>query len=92
MLARFFSLLVLTLLFALPARAQTPSPPAQEPANLILINAKVWTAEESQPLAEAIAIRGNRIAVVGSLDEISKLARYGRTRVLDLQGDRKSVV
>ena len=57
-----------------------------QPADLILINGKVWTAEESQPLAEAVAIRGNRIVAVGSLDEINKLSRFGRTRVLDVQG------
>lgn len=86
MLARFSSSLLLMLLLASPARTQAPAAQAQEPADLILINAKVWTAEESQPLAEAVAIRGDRIVAVGALDEINKLARYGRTRVLDLQG------
>ncbi len=86
MLARFSSSLLLMLLLASPVRTQAPVPQAQEPADLILINAKVWTAEESQPLAEAVAIRGDRIVAVGALDEINKLARYGRTRVLDLQG------
>ncbi|MGH9795302.1 MAG: amidohydrolase family protein [Candidatus Acidiferrales bacterium] len=86
MLARFASSLLFMLLLGFPARTQAPAAQAQEPADLILVNAKVWTAEESQPLAEAVAIRGNRIAAVGTLGEINKLARYGRTRVLDLQG------
>ncbi len=72
--------LAVFLLNGLVAHAQS------EPADLILIHGKVWTAEQSQPLAEAVAIRGNRIVAVGSLDEINKLSRYGRTRVLDLQG------
>jgi len=73
--------LLVTLLLCSVSLAQQP-----EPADLILINAKVWTAEESQPLAEAVAIRGNRIVAVGTLEEINKLSRWGRTRVLDLQG------
>lgn len=75
---------LLWIVFLLSASLSCAQQP--EPADLILINGKVWTAEESQPTAEAVAIRGNRIVAVGSLDEINKLSRFGRTRVLDVQG------
>ena len=33
---------------------------AGEPADLILHNAKVYTVEEGRPLAQAVAVRGDR--------------------------------
>ncbi len=59
---------------------------AQAPADAVIVNAKVWTAEPSQPLAEAVAIRGNRVVKVGSNAEVRSLVREGQTRVLDLKG------
>lgn len=57
----------------------------QVPADLILLNGKVFTAELGKPYAEAVAIRGERILAVGSSDEIKRLAN-AKTRVIDLQG------
>ncbi len=54
-------------------------------ADLILINGRVWTGAESQPWAEALASRRERIVAVGPNIEIRKLAD-ARTRVIDLQG------
>jgi predicted amidohydrolase YtcJ len=51
-------------------------------ANLIIVNAKVHTMDRNQPSADAIAILGNRIAAIGSTNEIRKLAGTG-TRVID---------
>jgi predicted amidohydrolase YtcJ len=58
------------------AQSNSPSP------NLIIVNAKVRTMEESRPTAEAVAIFGNRIIAVGSSEEIRKLAGTG-TRIID---------
>jgi predicted amidohydrolase YtcJ len=70
---------------AVPARAQTrTAPPAG--ADLVLLGAKVYTLEPTQPWAEAIAIRGDRIVKVGTGDEVRKLVRAGHTRVIDLEG------
>src|SRR5688572_11935127 len=55
-----------------------------EPADLILLNATVWTAEPSAPLAEAVAIRGHRIVKVGSTADVRALASE-KTRILDLK-------
>ncbi len=59
---------------------------SSEPADLVLVNAKVWTVEETQSVAEAVAIRGNRIVRVGSTADVQPLIREGHTRVLDLRG------
>ena len=81
------SLVVLALLVVvLPAQEPFPAPiiPAR-PAHIALLNAKVWTLEPDQPLAEAVAIRGQRIMKVGTNAEIRKLIS-GDTRVINLRG------
>lgn len=55
------------------------------PADLALVNGRVWTGNKTQPWAEAIASRSERILAVGSNDEIKKLIS-SKTRVIDLQG------
>jgi predicted amidohydrolase YtcJ len=53
--------------------------------DLILVNGRVFTADPSQPYAEAVAIRGERVLAVGTSDEIAALAD-ANTRRIDLQG------
>ncbi|UOQ53537.1 amidohydrolase [Hymenobacter cellulosivorans] len=57
----------------------------QQPADMVLLNGKLFTADATQPTAQALAIRGERIVAVGTTAEISKLTGP-RTRRLDLQG------
>ena len=57
----------------------------QVAADLVLVNGRVWTGNKSQPWAEAVAARGERIIAVGSNEEARKLAGPA-TRVIDLQG------
>lgn len=57
--------------------------------DLIILNAAVRTMDDSRPVAEAIAIAGNRIAAVGSTSEMKSLAG-AKTRVIDAGG--KSVL
>jgi predicted amidohydrolase YtcJ len=54
------------------------------PADLILINGRLWTGNGAQ-WTEALASRGERIIAVGSNNEIKKLAD-AQTRVIDLNG------
>ncbi|HLL72852.1 MAG TPA: amidohydrolase [Pyrinomonadaceae bacterium] len=61
------------------AAAQTMS------ADLIIVNARVRTLDRARPEAEALAVYGNRIAAVGTSEEIRKLTGE-RTRVVDAQG------
>ena len=51
-------------------------------ADTIIVNAVVHTMHSSQPVAEAVAIYGNRIVAVGSSDDIKKLAGPN-TRTID---------
>lgn len=55
------------------------------PADLILTHGRFWTGSPSQPWAEAIAIRGERIIAVGNDAEIARLASPA-TRAIDLAG------
>ena len=53
-------------------------------ADLALVNGRLWTGNKSQPWAEALASRGERIIAVGSNDDIKKLID-SHTQVIDLQ-------
>src|SRR5262249_50574078 len=56
-------------------------------ADLILVNAKVWTVNPDQPEAEAVAVHQGKIVAVGKSAEIRKLATK-QTKVIDLKGRR----
>ncbi|HEV2096715.1 MAG TPA: amidohydrolase [Chthoniobacterales bacterium] len=58
---------------------------AAEPADVIFINGNVYTLNERQPHAEAIAVRGDRIAFVGPNADLQKF-RGDHTRAVDLHG------
>jgi len=55
------------------------------PVDLIVHNARVYTADADQSMAEAVAIRGNQILRVGSNREVNRLRRP-QTKVIDAQG------
>jgi predicted amidohydrolase YtcJ len=57
-----------------------------QPADLVLLNARVWTLDEARPEAEAVAIRGNRLVRVGTNEEVKGLVGEGVTRILNLRG------
>jgi predicted amidohydrolase YtcJ len=77
-----FVRIVLTLA-ALPLAAQSPA--SQGPADLIVTNARIYTVDDSHPVAEAFAVRGGRVAFVGDARGALTL-RGPQTRVLDLGG------
>jgi len=52
--------------------------------SMLLVNGVVYTLNDQQPLAEAVAIDGGRIAAVGSSKEL--MAAYKSDRVIDLRG------
>ena len=54
-------------------------------ADLLLTGGVVYTADRNRPHAEAVAIRGGRIAALGSAAALHKL-RGPATRVIDLAG------
>ena len=55
-------------------------------ADVIFMNARAFTSDESNPHAEAIAVKGNRIVFVGSNSEI-EVWRGPETRVIDGKGN-----
>lgn len=57
----------------------------QPAADLALINGHIWTGSKSQPMAEALASRGERIVAVGSNHDVTNLID-SKTQVIDLQG------
>jgi len=58
----------------------------KEKADLVIINGKVLTIDKDNPVAEAIAIKGEFIIAVGSTSEISSFILKGSTKVVDAQG------
>ncbi|MCA1557089.1 MAG: amidohydrolase [Acidobacteria bacterium] len=81
--------IILALVLSVLALALAPGQSAQQPADLVLKNGVVYTVNEREPRAEAIAIRGDRIVFVGSNADAKRYE--GRsTRVVDLEG--KTVV
>ena len=54
-------------------------------ADLVVVNARVWTVDAARPEAEAVAMAGDRILAVGSRGEIERL-RGPDTRVVDAGG------
>lgn len=73
------SALLLLGLFVAPALR------AQQPADLIVTNARIYTVDENRPLAGAMAIRDGRVVFVGSARGAETYAG-SRTQRLDLDG------
>ncbi len=57
---------------------------SRKDVSLLLVNGTVYTVNENQPLAEAIAIMDGNIVAVGSTEEIQK--HYKSEREIDLKG------
>lgn len=54
-------------------------------ADLLVENARIWTGDSTNPWAEAMAVRGERLLVVGSRGE-ARQHRTRHTRVIDAGG------
>ncbi len=59
--------------------------PGQQPADIVIVNARVRTLDTKRPLAEAVAISKGRITAVGSNSEIRSVASAA-TRIVDAKG------
>jgi predicted amidohydrolase YtcJ len=76
------------------ADAVAPRRPAQAPAasngpgveaDLVVVNARVYTVDPAQPRAEAFAVKDGRFIAVGATADVRNLAT-ARTRVIDAAG------
>jgi predicted amidohydrolase YtcJ len=81
---RFLGVLLLLLSWVLAGCQKAPEsvPPS---ADLVLRNGYVYTADAGRRVAEAIALRGNRIIAVGRDEEVAAFIGES-TRVMDLEG------
>jgi predicted amidohydrolase YtcJ len=77
-MTRWISAFVAVLLVAMP-HAQQPA------ADLVLTNGKIITVDERFTIAQAVAVRGERIVAVGTSQAIARLAGP-KTRRIDLRG------
>ena len=69
---------------ALPS--SLPSQQPAQPADLVVLHARIYTADRARPVAAAMAVRDGRVLFVGS--ERGALALAGpRTERLDLHGE-----
>jgi predicted amidohydrolase YtcJ len=59
--------------------------PAEAPADLVVTGGAVWTGVPGAELAQAVAVRGDRILAVGAEADISRLVGPA-TRVIDAAG------
>ncbi len=56
----------------------------QREAGMLLVNGTIYTLDPSNSVAEAVAIRGNRVVGVGSTDDMKR--RYSSESIIDLKG------
>src|SRR5262245_59552964 len=59
---------------------------APRPAEVVIRNGTIYTSNDNQPKAEAIAVAGGRILFVGSNAAVTSYIGAS-TRVIDLQGN-----
>jgi predicted amidohydrolase YtcJ len=69
----------------LAASRSTPIAAQQRPADLVVTNGRIYTADGARPVVDAMAIRGGRIVFVGDRAGARALTGAG-TLLLDLQG------
>ena len=87
------SLVAGTVLVALAAGAilwiarVVPMPkPLSSQVTQVVVNGRIWTGERAQPWAEAMAIAGDRVAMVGSTSEVRAAALGRDVTLLDAMG------
>ena len=72
------------LIVAACGAGSSPPTPGGPVVTLALVNGRVWTGNPAQPVADAIAIAGERIVTVGTSDEIR--GRSAGAETIDLGG------
>jgi len=58
----------------------------KDKADIVIINGKVLTIDKENPIAEAVAIKGEKIIAVGTTSKISGMIAKGATEVIDAAG------
>jgi len=76
-----FGFILFAILISSAANAQV-----KEYADMVIINGKILTLDDSMPNAEAVAVKGQLIMAVGKNDAIKKLAGPN-TKIIDVNGN-----
>jgi predicted amidohydrolase YtcJ len=76
---------VISIVLSILLLSLAPATTKVDSADTIFINGNVYTANEKQPHAEAVAVKGDRIIFVGS-DAAAKNYQGSTTRIVDLHG------
>ena len=74
-----------TWLFAAAALLAFSAAATAQTADLVLVNGKIVTVDDRFSIAQALAIRGQRIVAVGTNADVEKL-KGPQTRTMDLAG------
>jgi predicted amidohydrolase YtcJ len=75
----------LALAVSVQVAAQSAGTNAPAPADVIITNARIYTADDAAPLVQAMAVRGGRVQFAGSAVEALTF-RGATTRVIDAAG------
>ncbi|GAC1626343.1 MAG: amidohydrolase [Candidatus Acidiferrum sp.] len=81
----FLALAPALLLIAAASAANKPHAAKSEPADLLIIHARIYTVNPRQPWAQAVAIRHGKIIAIGSDQELVPLRAAG-TKIVDAAG------
>jgi len=83
--AAIAALLPVSVMHGQSTNRSSASAPTSAAPTLAVVNARVWTGDAKRPWADAIAVSGERITLVGTSAAVKKLASSG-TRVVDAKG------
>ena len=76
---------IITLISIISLLCLVPGSSKTETADIVFTNGNVYTVNERQPRAEAVAVKGNKSICVGS--NLDAKAYQGKTtRIIDLKG------
>jgi hypothetical protein len=64
----------------------TDSCSIKETADMVILNGKIFTVDVTNPSAQAIAIKGEKIIYAGTSEEAKKMVKEGTTKVIDANG------
>ncbi len=78
-------ILALTALAAMPVLAAPAASAAKPPADLIIIDGKIYTGDDKNPWAEAVAVKDGLVIAVGGAKKVMKRAGPN-TKTIDLDG------
>jgi predicted amidohydrolase YtcJ len=81
---------VSNMFLSIPGIGITPADAAKKVADIVLYNGKIFTVDPKSTIAQAVAVKGDKIIAVGTNKQVLALAKKGKTERINLKG--KTVV